>query len=213
MSIRVTLVEDNETIRNGLEALLNGTPGYICSHAYESCEALLKDISKNDDDIFLMDIDLGGMSGVDGVKKIVAAKPKANIIMLTVYEDDNLIFNALCAGASGYLTKRTPPARILEAIKEAYEGGSPMNAYIARKVVTLFKKWDVSSSQNDEVVLSLLERNILNYLATGKRYTEIADLVFISVSTVRYHIGNIYKKLHATTQTEAIAKAVKKGLI
>jgi len=165
-------------------------------------------------DVVLMDIQLKAMNGIDGVKAAKKITPKVDFIMLSVFEDDDLIFEALCAGACGYLTKRTPPARILEAIKEAHEGGSPMNTHIARKVVSLFTKKDIQPESGEESYqLSLQEKRILHLLADGSSYNDIADKISISISTVRYHIGNIYKKLHVMNQTEAVAKALRKGII
>lgn len=212
--IKICLVEDTANIRKGLTLLINGTEGFSCVQSYSDCESMLENISSIKPDVILMDIGLGGMSGIDGVKAVKSILPNVNVIMLSVFEDDDLIFDALCAGACGYLTKRTPPARILEAIKEANDGGSPMNAHIARKVVNLFKKKEVHSEKESESFqLSLQEKRILSFLSDGKSYSEIADSLFISVSTVRYHIGNIYKKLHVVNQTEAVAKALRKGII
>ena len=212
--IKICLVEDTANIRKGLTLLINGTEGFSCVQSYSDCESMLENISSVKPDVILMDIGLSGMSGIDGVKAVKAILPNVNVIMLSVFEDDDLIFDALCAGACGYLTKRTPPARILEAIKEANDGGSPMNAHIARKVVNLFKKKEVHSEKESESFqLSLQEKRILSFLSDGKSYSEIADNLFISISTVRYHIGNIYKKLHVVNQTEAVAKALRKGII
>lgn len=212
--IKVSIVEDNVNIRKGLAVLIDGTDGYECIETFSDCESMLRQLPPLKPNIILMDIGLKGMNGIDGVKAIKKILPDVNVIMLSVFEDDDLIFDALCAGACGYLTKRTPPARILEAIKEAHEGGSPMNAHIARKVVNLFKKKEVHSEDPSESFqLSLRERRILNLLAEGSSYDEIAEALFISISTVRYHIGNIYKKLHVVNQTEAVAKALRKGII
>ncbi|MBX7151814.1 response regulator transcription factor [bacterium] len=212
--IKVSIVEDNVNIRKGLAVLVDGTEGYECVETFSDCETMLRKIMSLKPHIILMDIGLKGMNGIDGVKAVKKILPDVNVIMLSVFEDDDLIFNALCAGACGYLTKRTPPARILEAIKEAHEGGSPMNAHIARKVVNLFKNKEVHKENPAESVqLSLKERRILNLLADGSSYDEIAEALFISISTVRYHIGNIYKKLYVVNQTEAVAKALRKGII
>jgi DNA-binding NarL/FixJ family response regulator len=152
------------------------------------------------------------MSGIDGVKKIKQIAPDLNILMLTIYGENDLIFEALCAGACGYLLKNTPPARLLEAIKEAHEGGSPMSPSIARKVVSLLQQKNLLST-SPQAVLTTREREILNALAQGNNYQAIAESLFISVSTVRFHIRNIYQKLHVQTQSEAVATAIRKGLI
>lgn len=212
--IKVILVEDNTNIRKGLHALINGTDGFQCMEAFSSCEDMLKKIGTLKPDIVLMDIGLPGMSGIDGVAQVKKLYKDMNIVMLSVFEDDDMIFNALCAGACGYLTKRTPPARIIEALKEAHEGGSPMNAHIARKVVSLFNKKELFKNVEAELFdLSMQEKRIIYLLSEGKSYSEIADEIFVSVSTIRYHIGNIYKKMHVVNQAEAVAKAVRKGII
>ncbi len=212
-SIRVVLVEDHQTIRRGLATLIDGTEGYECVESYADCKSLLSDVGQRRPDVALMDIELGKHSGIDCVRSLKQIMPDVNIVMLSVHEDDNLIFDALCAGACGYLSKRTPPARILDAIREAHEGGSPMNTHIARKVVSLFQKRDLYTMNSQSPDLTLQEKKILSKLADGENYAEIADALSISISTVRYHIGNIYKKLHAVSQTEAVAKAIRKGLI
>lgn len=210
--IDVVIVEDNDTIREGLRALIDGTEGYKCIAAYSNCEDLLAGIEKNIPDVLLMDIGLPGMSGIEGVEKIRKILPDLNILILTVYEESDLIFNALCAGACGYLVKKTPPARLLEAIKEAYDGGSPMSSQIARKIVNFFQQKDVFPSSSS-TLLTEREREVLKGLVEGNTYKAIADSLYISVDTIRHHIRNIYKKLHVHSQSEAVAKALKKGLI
>jgi DNA-binding NarL/FixJ family response regulator len=210
--LNAIIVEDNDTIREGLSALINGTEGFRCIAAYRDCESLLQHIEDLTPDVLLMDIRLPGMSGIDGVKRIKPLLPDLNILMLTIYGENDLVFEALCAGACGYLLKNTPPARLLEAIKEAHEGGSPMSPSIARKVVSLLqeKNWLSASAAS---ILTAREREILNALSQGNNYQAIADSLFISVSTVRFHIRNIYQKLHVQTQSEAVATAIRKGLI
>jgi DNA-binding NarL/FixJ family response regulator len=210
--INVAIVEDNATIRKGLSALISGTEGFRCLATYPDCESLFEEIEDPPPDILLMDIVLPGMSGIEGVKKLKQIRPDLNILMLTVYGENDLVFEALCAGACGYLLKNTPPARLLEAIQEAHEGGSPMSPGIARKVVELFQQKGLFSSSSPSV-LTAREREILNGLAQGNNYQAIAKSAFISVSTVRFHIRNIYRKLHVHSQAEAVAKAIQKGLI
>lgn len=209
--IRIVIVEDNKTIRNGLEVLLNGTPNLGCTCAYGSCEAMLEKLDKDLPEIILMDIGLPGMSGLDGVKEVKARYPGTTILMLTVYEDEDNIFQAMCNGAEGYLLKNTPPARLIEAIEDAYNGGSPMSSQIARKVVGFFQK--LTPSQKEENILNKRETEIIERLALGQSYKIIADQIFISPDTVRYHIRNIYKKLQVNSQSEAVAKALRKGWI
>ncbi len=210
--IKVSIVEDIDNIRNGIQVLVDGTPGFQCTGSYSSCEEMLKDAVKTDSDVMLMDIGLNGMSGIEGIKLLKKIKPEIDILMLTVHEDNEKIFDALCAGASGYLTKQTPPSRLLDAIREVKEGGSPMSANIARKVVTVFqKKSSIPKSETEE--LTSREKEVLNGLVDGKSYQLIADTLFVSISTVRFHIKNIYQKLHVKSQTEAVSKAIREGLV
>jgi len=210
--IKVSIVEDIDNIRNGIRILVDGTPGFQCSGSYSSCEDMLKEIETVDSDVILMDIGLKGMSGIEGIKLLKKVKPNIDILMLTVHDDNEKIFEALCAGASGYLTKQTPPSRLLDAIKEVNEGGSPMSANIARKVVTVFqKKSNPAKTETEE--LTSREKEVLNGLVDGKSYQLIADSLFVSISTVRFHIKNIYQKLHVKSQTEAVSKAIREGLV
>ncbi len=210
--INVIITEDNDTIREGLAILINATEGMECVARYSSCEDMLADFMKHQADIFLQDIGLPGMSGIDGIKILKEQAPEATILMLTVYEDEENIFEALKAGASGYLLKKTPPAQLIEAIKEAYLGGSPMSSNIARKVVRFFQQPPVLSA-GKEYGLSEREKEILTSLSGGNSYKLIADKLFISIDTVRSHIRHIYKKMYVHNQSEAVAKAFKDGLI
>jgi DNA-binding NarL/FixJ family response regulator len=211
--IEVAIVEDNHIIREGLAALINGTSGYKCVGDYFDCESFLLDLEKIDPDVVLMDIALPGISGIEGVKKATEKKPGLDVLMLTIYEDSEKVFDALCAGACGYLVKKTPPSRLLEAIKEVNEGGSPMSSRIARQVITAFKDGNISSDEESDFNLSLREKEVLTLLGEGNNYKEIADELFISVDTVRHHIRNIYKKLHVHSRSEAVAKAIRRKLI
>ncbi len=211
--IKVAIIEDNTTIRDGLAALINGTPGYSCVGSFPDCESFLNKISALDINVVLMDIGLPGMSGIDGIIKAKKIKPDLNILMLTVYEDSQSVLKALCAGASGYLVKKTPPTRLLEAIKDAFEGGAPMSSLIARQVITLFQQNIGVQNEDKEAQLSSREKEVLTSLAEGNNYQSIADRLFISVDTVRHHIRNIYRKLHVHSQSEAVAKAIRKGII
>ncbi|MFC2103625.1 response regulator [Bacteroidota bacterium] len=211
--INVAIVEDNNTIRDGLAALINGTTGYKCIGAYIDCESFLVELLKIEPDVVLMDIALPGMSGIEGVKIATEKKPNLAVLMLTIYEDSTRVFDALCAGACGYLVKKTPPSRLLDAIKEVYEGGSPMSSRIARDVITAFKESAAAADNDSEYKLSEREIEVLYQLAEGNNYKEIAEVLFISVDTVRHHIRNIYKKLHVHSRSEAVAKAIRKKLI
>lgn len=211
--IKVVIVEDSVPIREGLKFLLNGTEGYNCVAAFGNCENMLEEIEEIEPDIVLMDIGLPGMSGIDGVREVKKIFPDIPILILTVYEENEKIFDALCNGACGYLIKKTEPTRLLEAIKEAYEGGAPMSAQIARKVVEFFQKKDTSTNEKKLYSLTLREKEVLRGLVEGNSYQIIADSLFISIDTVRYHFRNIYRKLHVHSQKEAIAKAIKEGLV
>jgi DNA-binding NarL/FixJ family response regulator len=211
--INVAIVEDNKTIREGLAALIGGTQDYNCIGSFPDCEKFLSFLPKADIDVVLMDIGLPGMNGIEGVKRAREMNPTLNILMLTVYDESSIVFEALCAGACGYLVKKTPPSRLLEAIKDIYDGGSPMSSNIARQIISVFQQNKGSNGNQSSYDLSPREKEVLTLLADGYNYQEIADKIFISVDTVRHHIRNIYKKLHVHSQSEAVAKAIRKGLI
>ena len=174
---------------------------------------MLKKIVKLKPDVLLMDLGLPGMSGVEGIKKAKAFLPELTILVLTVYEENELVFDALCAGASGYLVKKTPPSKLLEAIKEAHEGGAPMSSHIARKVIDFFQTKKPVSLQKSVYTLTPREKEILTGLVEGHNFKFIADSLYISIETVRFHFRNIYKKLHVHSQSEAVAKAIREGII
>lgn len=203
-AIRVVLVEDDPTVREGLRMLLNGSPGFRCAAAYGSGEEALRNLEGVNAQVVLMDIHLPGISGIECVVQLKERYPSLSIIMLTVFEDNEAIFTSLAAGATGYLLKKTPPARLLEAITEVYNGGSPMSGQIARKVVETFQK--KPSSASPAANLSKREEEILSCLAKGYMYKEIAGQLNISVETVRTHLRNIYEKLHVRTRTEAVLR-------
>lgn len=208
MSIRVSIVEDDSRIRESLIVLIDGTEGFRCVSAYESAEEALEDILRKAPDVALMDINLPGISGIECVRSLKAGMPNIQIIMLTVFEDNEKIFQSLEAGATGYLLKRTPPDQILNAIREVHNGGSPMSSQIARKVVQSFRK---KREQNDPPVkLSQREEEILRALAQGSRDKEIAEALFISVDTVHSHLRRIYEKLQVRSRTEAVVKYLQK---
>lgn len=208
--IKVVIVEDDDEIRNGLAYLINSSPSFLCLAKYSNSEDFLKDfLQKKKDknyilpDVILMDINLPGMSGIECIKKIKETNKSIQIMVLTVFEDHDTIYKSLKAGATGYILKKTATTELLDAIKDIYNGGSPMSSQIARKVVLSFQEQKTS---NETQNLTPREQEILNYLAMGYRYKEIAALLFISVETVRTHIRNIYEKLHVNSRTEAIIK-------
>lgn len=204
MDIKIALVEDDKKVREGLKALICGTPGFNCISAYANAEEALDELPEQQPEVVLMDINLPGMSGIECVKILKERQPAVRIIMLTVYEDDEQIFQSLAAGAVGYILKKTPPARLLEAIEDVHRGGSYMSSQIARRVVEVFQQKDLSAQNT--AALSHRENEILSYLAKGYRYKEIAGLSGISIETVRTHIRNIYDKLHVHSRTEAVLK-------
>jgi DNA-binding NarL/FixJ family response regulator len=211
--ISVIVVEDNDAIREGLKILIDGTSGYKCVGAFSSCDVMLKNLEKLNPDVLLMDIGLPGMNGIEGIKRAKVILPELNILVLTIYEENDLVFDALCAGACGYLVKKTPPSKLLEAIQEANEGGAPMSAHIARKVIDFFQHKKQMSSPKQQNILTAREKEILTGLVEGNSFKAIADSLFISIETVRFHFRNIYRKLHVHSQSEAVAKAIKEGII
>ena len=203
-TIRIAVVEDDKTVREGLQMLLNGSPGFTCVAAYSSGEDALSGISEIIPDVVLMDINLPGINGIECILKLKEQDLPMLFIMLTVFEDPDAIFQSLSAGACGYLLKHTPPAKLLEAIQDVHRGGSPMSGEIARKVVQSFQQPATKSSTS--LSLTKREEEILGFLAQGYFYKEIAASLSISVETVRTHIRNIYEKLQVRTRTEAILK-------
>ncbi len=202
MPIKVAIVEDNEKIREGLAALIDGSEGFQCTAAYETAEEALRHLPAYNPDVVLMDIQLPKMSGIECVARLKEQDGKMQVMMLTVYEDDDKVFKSIVAGATGYILKRTPPAELLEAIRDLHEGGSPMSDQIARKVVKAFQEMGKSSKETEN--LSEREMEILSYLAKGYQDKEIADHFFLSIKTVRTHLRNIYQKLHVRSRTEAV---------
>ena len=210
MDIAVCIVEDNKDIRSALEQIVQMSDGYTLLASYSNARDALKNIPLVLPDIVLMDINLGeGENGIDCVRQLKAEHPEILFMMCTVYEDDEKIFEALTAGASGYILKKTAPHKLLEAIKELQEGGAPMSSQIARKVVAAFQQKQLAEVSIHEKSLSLLsnrEREILELLAKGLLYKEIAAQLFISQETVRKHVYHIYEKLHVNNRVEAINK-------
>ncbi len=206
--IRIAVVEDDKTVRDGLQMLLNGSPGFSCVAAFGSGEDALAGLPEAKPDVVLMDINLPGMSGIECIIALKEQNLTMLFIMLTVFENSDAIFQSLSAGASGYLLKQTPPAKLLESIQDVYHGGSPMSGEIARKVVQSFQHPPATAKQLPG--LTKREEEILSYLVKGYFYKEIAGILFISTETVRTHIRNIYEKLQVRTRTEAILKYLNK---
>lgn len=208
MPITVSIVEDNEELRGTLARMLDRAEGFRCISHYGNAEAAMEGLPQDKPEVVLMDINLPGMNGVECVRRLKQTCPNTQILMLTVYEDTQNIFNALAAGATGYMLKRTPRAELLAAIKDVRQGGSPMTAHIARKVVQSFQASGASSQPTEN--LSPREQEVLDFLAKGFLYKEIADNLGISYETVHTYIRRIYEKLQVRTRTEAVAKFLKK---
>lgn len=204
------IVEDQPEVREGLQILINGSDGYRCISACRSAEEALEKIHTEIPDVVLMDINLPGMRGTECVVHIKNSYPQIQVMMLTVFENNDEIFRSLEAGATGYLLKKTPPAKLLEAIRDLVNGGSPMSSEIARKVVQVFHQ--IPSSKFADANLTAREEEILTYLAKGHLYKEIAAALFINIETVRSHIHNIYQKLHVRTRSELLLKYLKQPL-
>jgi DNA-binding NarL/FixJ family response regulator len=206
--ITVSIVDDDPDLREQIAGYLTSTGNIRCKSAYASAEEALEHLPQDKPDVILMDINLGEMDGIECVRRLAPLMPKAQVLMLTVFEDSEQIFRALAAGASGYLLKRLSPRKLLEAIEEVRNGGSPMSASIARKVVRSFKT--ASPHVDESAALSPRERAVLDGLAEGLVYKQIADQMGVSIHTVRNYIRRIYEKLHVCTRTEAVAKFLRK---
>jgi len=206
MKIPVAIVEDNHDIRTALEHIIEMSGNYELACSCINGEDALVKLPIFQPSVVLMDINLGGINGIDVVKELKPLHPDMLFMMCTIYEEDEKIFEALSAGASGYIIKKTAPAKLLEAIKELYEGGAPMSSQIARKVVSAFQSKPAANFANSLSVLSKRELEILEMLSTGLVYKEIADKLFISSETVRKHVYSVYSKLHVTNRVEAVNK-------
>jgi len=204
MQIKVAIVDDDEGIRTSLAALIRRAPALRLAGDYGTAESALESLPEKPPDVVLMDINLPGMNGVECVRQLKPALPSVQVLMLTVYEDSDSLFNSLKAGASGYLLKRTASARLVEAIREVHTGGSPMTPQLARRLVQYFSK----PAGNDSRVSNLTagERDFLDQLAKGYAYKEIADRMSISIDTVRSYVRTVYEKLHVHSRTEAVVK-------
>jgi DNA-binding NarL/FixJ family response regulator len=204
MPIKVAIVDDDEGIRASLSALIKRAKEFKLTGEFANGENALKEIPKNLPDVVLMDINLPGMKGYECVRQLKTAHPAVQFLMLTVYEDSDSLFNSLRAGASGYLLKRTASARLLEAIQDVFDGGSPMSPQLARRVVQFFSR---PASENSSLTkLTTSEREFLDQLSKGYAYKEIADRMGISIDTVRSYVRTVYEKLHVHSRTEAVVK-------
>jgi DNA-binding NarL/FixJ family response regulator len=210
-TIKAAIIEDQRDIREGLTMLIDGTPGYKCTGSYRSMEEAFDKIKAQVPDVVLCDIGLPGMSGIDGIRILKERYPQLLLLMLTVYDDDDRIFDALCAGACGYLLKRTSPARLLESLKEAVTGGAPMSPEIASRVITLFR--EIRPPERADYELTPHETRLLKLLVEGHNYTTAAREQNVSYNTIKFHMRHIYEKLQVHSKSEAVAKAMRERLI
>ena len=209
--VDVMLIEDQREVREGLAMLINGSPGFHCVATFRTMEEALRAIPAHAPDVILTDIGLPGMSGVEGIRILKERVPNIPVVALTVYDDDEDIFDALCAGACGYLLKNTPPARLLEGLKEVASGGAPMSPEIARRVLNLFREF--RPPERASHTLTPQEMELLRLMVEGHSYKTAAVTVGISVSTVSFHLQNIYNKLQVHSKSEAVAKALRDRIV
>jgi len=211
--IRVTIFEDNKHLRETFQFLLSNAESVTCTGAYPDCSDLLESLAENPCDVVLMDIEMPGMNGIDATKLVKQHFPDIHILIQTVFHEDEYIFNAICAGASGYILKSTTPDGYLQAIKDVQAGGSPMTPGIARRVLELFKTNLQPASPAKDYNLTTQEKKVLQLLVTGKSYKMIAAELFLATDTVKSHVGKIYEKLHVHSGTEAVSKAIRDKIV
>jgi DNA-binding NarL/FixJ family response regulator len=209
--IKAAVVEDMRDIREGLTTLINFTEGFECTGSYRSMEEAIPRISAKIPDVLLSDIGLPGMDGIEGIKILKDRFPEMTVLMLTVYDDDERIFDALCAGASGYLLKRTPPAQLMENIREAVSGGAPMSPEVATRVIKLFR--EIRPPEKVDYDLTPHETRLLKLLIEGHNYTTAAEELGVSFNTIKFHMRHIYEKLQVHSKSEAVAKALQSRLV
>jgi len=212
MHIRTTIFEDNKALRESLRQLIDSAEDMVCVGAHPDANNLLRELKADQPDVVLMDINMPGTSGIDAVQQIHEHFPAIRIMMQTVFEDKDKIFAAICGGASGYMLKKTPPPKMLEAIRETYAGGSPMTASIASKVLEMFRLQQ-TMGKREFINLSERETEILALLVKGKSYKSVAAICYISFDTVCTHVRHIYEKLHVHSKSEAVAKAINQKLV
>ena len=209
--IRTAIVEDQKKMREGLTSLIEFTPGFVCTGSYRSMEEALAQISFDLPDVVLSDIGLPGMNGIEGIRILKDKYPTLTVLMLTVYDDDERIFDAICAGASGYLLKNTAPTKLLENIRDAVEGGSPMSPTVASRVLKLFR--EIRPPERADYDLTPYELRLLKYLVDGHNYATAAKANNTSINTIKFYIKQIYEKLQVHSKSEAVAKALRERII
>jgi DNA-binding NarL/FixJ family response regulator len=212
LDIKVAIFEDNTLMRSGFEAICNGTPGLTCCGTFTDASDLVYKVKKSNPDVILMDIEMPLKGGIAATCEIVNLFPEIKVLIQTVFEDDDKIFAAICAGASGYILKSTTPARLVESILEVHHGGSPMSPFIANRVLKLFQQFAPRDIETN-YLLSNREKEILLRMIEGEAFADIAEKLFISYETVRTHVKRIYKKLHVASASEAVAKAIRQRLV
>ncbi len=209
--LTVWIVEDNTAFRENLGELIRGTPGLRCEQVFPSCEEAIAAMEQSVcPDLVLMDIGLPGMNGIEGVQRLKSLSPETRVVMLTVFDENETIFKAICAGASGYLLKSEPTDRIIQSLQEVLDGGAPMNAQIARKVINMFARL---ATPKGDYGLTAREKEILHVLVDGLSKKQIADKLFLSFHTIDMHMRGIYAKLQVHTRSGAVAKALKENLL
>ena len=209
--IKLILYEDNPQLREGLTMLINGSEGFDVLAAFKNCDNVVEQLLAFKPDVVLMDIDMPGVNGLEGLKKIRSVNSEVKVLMLTVFDDNKNVFQAISNGANGYILKKTPPARLLEYITEASTGGAPMTASVATQVLKMFSS--MNSAKGEDYNLSDREKQVLQLLVEGYSYKMIASDMFIAIDTVRSHIKKIYDKLHVNSKSEAVAKAFKDKIV
>lgn len=213
MAIRVAVFDDNPLLRDSMSLLIDSAPGFQLAGVFEDGTDIAGKIAGCQPDVVMMDIEMPHVNGIEAVRQIKQGFPQLNVLMQTAFEDDNKVFDAICAGASGYILKNTAPVKILEAIVEVYQGGSPMSPSVARKVLGFLQAPPAPSTEKADYNLSAREKDVLGCLVKGMSYKMIADHCHISYETVRSHMKNIYEKLHVASMTEAVAKAINQKLV
>ena len=213
MEIKIAIFEDNKLLRESLQQLINNEEGLACTGAFADANSLIRNMDMANPDVVMMDIDMPGISGIEAVHTIKQKYPQVQILMQTVFDENDKIFAAICAGASGYILKKTSPQKMIEAIYETYNGGAPMTASVAIKVLQMFRLQIPADTKKEFIDLSGREKEILSLLVKGKSYKTISTECFISIDTVSTHVRHIYEKLHVHSKSEAVAKAINQKLI
>jgi DNA-binding NarL/FixJ family response regulator len=209
--IKLLLYEDNPQLREGLTMLINGSEGFEVLAAFKNCDNIMDEVEAFTPDVILMDIDMPGVNGLEGLKRVRAVNTDVKVLMLTVFDDNKNVFEAISNGANGYILKKTPPAKLLEYIAEAQTGGAPMTASVATQVLKMFSS--IHNDKGEDYNLSEREKQVLQLLVDGYSYKMIAGEMYIAIDTVRSHIKKIYEKLHVNSKSEAVAKAFKDRLV